>query len=419
MKPYYRNFLQKFQTFLVLTLGTAPVSILLFALFAEDLLAYAWAAPTLYLLLALVSLKISGKLRILYGVAGMLLLLLIGFLVPNEADGARTVTLVVAVFYGILLIISLQIAGWESERELPMQYAYYCLGLHLLGQFLMVVDKTYEQVWVQVTPWLTATLFLFAGLVMLSMNRTSVKAVTEKRQGSSAAIRGKNLLLTVALFGIALMAACIPSMIGTMAYAIWWTSDWVNKILSVLHPDMGPTFPIETQIPTTEPGETILLPYEPADPLTVDITYAIIVIVGIIILTPIVILAFIRIWKALRRLARGFWIWLQSTLVNASEEGYEDEITDTREEYEVEATAKNRGARIKAAFVNEQKLSAQQRVRNYYRRLASKHVEWKQGNTARENLPSEAAEIYERARYSPHPVSDEDVAAFKKNTKKI
>jgi len=254
---------------------------------------------------------------------------------------------------------------------------------------------------------------------MLSMNRTSVKAVTEKRQGSSAAIRGKNLLLTVALFGIALMAACIPSMIGTMAYAIWWTSDWVNKILSVLHPDMGPTFPIETQIPTTEPGETILLPYEPADPLTVDITYAIIVIVGIIILTPIVILAFIRIWKALRRLARGFWIWLQSTLVNASEEGYEDEITDTRGEYEVEATAKNRGARIKAAFVNEQKLSAQQRVRNYYRRLASKHVEWKQGNTARENLPSEAAEIYERARYSPHPVSDEDVAAFKKNTKKI
>ncbi len=419
MNPSYRNFLQKAQIFLILTLGTAPVSMLLLAFFAEHLLVYAWVPPALYLLFALFSLKIPSKLRILYGVVGMLLLLLIGVLVPEKTAGTRMVALAIGAFYGILLIISLQIAGWERARELPIQYACYCLALHLLGQFIVTVDTTYEEIWVHVTPWMTGTLFLFAGLVMLSMNRTSIQAATEKRQGSSAAIRGKNLLLTVGLFGVGLLAALIPSMIGAVIVAMWRISEWINKILSPLNPDIEFTYPTETVIPTTEPGETDVLPYEPADPLTVDITYAIIVIVAILILTPIVILAIIRVWKALRKLARAFWIWLQLTLFSASEEGYEDEITDTREEYEVEATSKKRGERIKSAFVNEQKLSAQQRVRHYYRRLALKHGEWKQGNTARENLPTEAAEIYERARYSCHPVSDEDAAAFKKNTKKI
>ena len=419
MRPSYRNFLQKLQIFLILALGTAPVAILSIALFAKHLLAYAWVLPTIYLFFALFSLKMPGKLRILYGVVGMLLMLLVAFLVPNESKGTRTVTLAITAFYGILLIVSLQIAGWEQEQELPIKYAGYCLALHMLGQFLMVVDKTYEKVWVQVNPWLTATLFLFVGLVMLSLNRASIKAVTEKRQGYSAAIRGKNLLLTVALFVIALLASCIPSMIGTVAFAVWRISDWVNKILSSLRPDLGLTVPTETQMSTTEPGEMETLPYEPADPLVSDITYTVLIILGIVILTPIVILALIRICKALRKLTRSLWNWLQFTLVSASEEGYEDEITDTRDDYEQEPTSKKRSDRIRAAFVNEQKLSAQQRVRYYYRRLALKHGEWKQGNTARETLPTGAAEIYERARYSSHPVSDEDAAVFKKNTKKI
>ena len=106
-------------------------------------------------------------------------------------------------------------------------------------------------------------------------------------------------------------------------------------------------------------------------------------------------------------------------MVSASEDGDEDEITDTRDDYELDSTPKRRAERIKAAFVNEQKLSAQQRVRHYYRRLALKHTEWTRGSTARETIPEEAAEIYERARYSAHPISEEDALAFKKNTRKI
>lgn len=419
MKPSYKNFLHKIQIFLILALGTVPLAVFPVALLAESLLAYAWIPSVLYLLLALVSLKVPAKMRILYGIAGMLLLLLVGLAVSSKMAGTWAVTMAIAGIYGVLLIVSLQIAGWERDQELPIQYAIYCLILHLTGQFLMGFYSDYEELWVRIAPWVTASLFAFAGLVMLSMNRASLRSATQKRQGASGAIRGKNLLLTLAFFGIALLAACVPSMIGTAAYTFWRISEWWNKTLAALKPDVETPFPTETQFPTAESGEMETLPYEPADPVTVEITYTVIIILGVIILSPVVILALIRIWKALQKLMRGFWTWFQYTLYSASEEGYEDEITDTRDDYTVESTAKKRSERIKAAFVNEQKLSAQQRIRHYYRRLALRHTEWQRGNTARETLPPETAEIYERARYSSHPVSDEDAAAFKENTRKI
>jgi len=43
------------------------------------------------------------------------------------------------------------------------------------------------------------------------------------------------------------------------------------------------------------------------------------------------------------------------------------------------------------------------------------HPEWSDGSTARENLPEEAAAVYERARYSEHPVSPEEAARFHQN----
>ena len=420
MKPSYKNFFHKFQIFMILALGTIPLAVFPIALLAEPLLAYIWILPTLYLILTLVSLMIPGKLRLVYGIAGMVVLLFTGLLISKESAGSQAIPLAVSGFYGILLIVSLQIAGWEREKELPIQYACYCLALHLVGQFLMGVDRNYGELWAKITPWLNAALFAFAGLVMISMNRAGLKAATQKRQGASASIRGKNLLLTLALFGIALLAACIPSMIGTVAYTFWRVSEWVNKILSAIRQESDMPFPTETQIPSTESGEMETLPYNPADPLVTEITYSIIIVLGVIVLTPVVILAFIRIWKALGKLFREVWNWLQYTMFSASEDGYEDEITDTRDDdYQLERTPKKHSERIKAALVNEQKLSPQQRVRHYYRRLTLKHTEWMRGNTARETLSAQAAEIYERARYSSHPISEEDAAAFKKNTRKI
>lgn len=419
MKPAYQNFLQKTQMFLILALGTVPVPIVLISFFAEQLQGYVWVYPALYMLLALLSLKIPSKLRIAYGVAGMLLMLIPGVLLPDKTMGTREVVWAAGAFYGVLLMLSLQIAGWPRDRELPLNYAGYCLVLHLIGQFIIMFDTVRGETWDRVAPWMTATLFLFVGLVMLSMNRSSVKSVAGKRQGASAAIRGKNILLTLALFGAALLVSLIPSIMSSVISTVGWITVWTGRLFSMLRPDVQMTYPTENVTTTTVETGIELFPTKPGDPVAANITFIVLMIIATVIFLPLVILALIRIWKALRRLGCGFWRWFQGMLSNASEEYYEDEITDTREELEVEATKRKRSERFRAAFVNEQKLTAEQRIRHRYRRLATKHQEWRAGNTARENLPEQAAELYERARYSDHPISEEDAAKFKSETKGI
>ena len=80
---------------------------------------------------------------------------------------------------------------------------------------------------------------------------------------------------------------------------------------------------------------------------------------------------------------------------------------------------RERKQRRKALFVFEQRLTPTERIRYQYRRLSEKHKDWIAASTARENLPADAAAVYERARYSNHPISDEDAVQFKAKTRKL
>ena len=53
-----------------------------------------------------------------------------------------------------------------------------------------------------------------------------------------------------------------------------------------------------------------------------------------------------------------------------------------------------------------------ERIRYRYKRLSLRHEEWFAGSTARENLPVELAEVYERARYSDDALTAEEAAQF-------
>lgn len=420
MKPAFQIRSQKLQIYLILALGTVPVPALLFVYFAEHLLPYTWIFPLVYVILALLSLKIPSKMRVLYGIAGLVLFLIPGFLVPDITLGTRETVLVVGVLYGIQLFLSLQIAGWPREQELPVTYAGYCLIPHLFSQFITIFDSGRQEMLDGVAPWLTAALFVFVGLVMLSMNRSSIKGVTKKRQGSFAAIRGKNTLLTLGLFGSALLTSLIPSSISTVLSAFGWVFNRILMLFDLLIVDTPVTIPpMSVPSVTTEPGITELLPTEPADPVAARTFYVILVVFAVLIVVPLAILALICVWKLLKKLGNGFWSWFQRMLSNASDENYEDEITDTREEDQIERTTQKRDNWLKIALANEQKMTAEQRIRHRYRRLAMHHKEWGLGSTARENLPDKAAELYERSRYSDHPISDEDALLFKKITKEL
>jgi hypothetical protein len=70
-------------------------------------------------------------------------------------------------------------------------------------------------------------------------------------------------------------------------------------------------------------------------------------------------------------------------------------------------------------LVRESQLPPRERIRARYRKLLKKNPRWRSGRTARENLPEELASVYERARYSQHPITEEEAEQFRQNAKKL
>jgi hypothetical protein len=132
----------------------------------------------------------------------------------------------------------------------------------------------------------------------------------------------------------------------------------------------------------------------------------------------VVIVAGVVLYFALRRLLemlKDGWRLLGKWLETASStqhDDYIDEISDTRDDATVAVRKKRRDP-----ILPPRNMTPNQKIRYRYKRLLIKHPEWKQYYTARENLPEEAAKLYERARYSTHPITGEEAEQFQSKTK--
>jgi len=124
------------------------------------------------------------------------------------------------------------------------------------------------------------------------------------------------------------------------------------------------------------------------------------------------------LYKKLKILLKYLWGRLNEYAASASED-YEDEVTDTREDGERERVNLLDRLKKRMAFVDEKKLTPVQRIRYRYLRLMYKHEDWHPGHTARETLPEDAAKLYERARYSEHPVTEADAEKFASDIKNV
>ena len=105
-----------------------------------------------------------------------------------------------------------------------------------------------------------------------------------------------------------------------------------------------------------------------------------------------------------------------SRYANATSSDYEDEITsilDTDSRPSVIRRLRN------LSIEDERKMTPTERIRFRYKRLMKSHRYWAAGSTARENLPTAAAELYEQARYTEKPVSEQDAQAFIEEIKQV
>lgn len=408
-----REFLRKSQFPVLLALGTYPLAACVAAFVAPQLLGVVWLFPLIYAALGILTLLLPAKPRLALGVSGALLLLLpCGLYLQGMV---RNVALVIAAMYSALLFWSLQLPAWEPRRELGAGWIGSCFAIDLVGYFI----ASFEDRLAPAALGIKLTLFAFVFLAMLSLNRGSLNLASGESRGFTASMRRKNLLLTAGMFGVALLIALIPSLFN-LVVAIF---DWIARLIAWLRDMLASLMPAETTVETTTEVTAAATSGEAWMDVVLEdknffrnneTTSAMMTAIVLVVLIPAVVFALYRIGKLLVKGVRRL-VELIDRAANAQAEDFVDEITDTREDTARNVRKDEKQSHRFAPALG--KMTPAERIRYRYRRLLGKHPEWKAHNTARENLDEEAAKLYERARYSDHPITESDADQFQNETK--
>lgn len=408
-----REFIRKCQFPILLALGTYPAVAVVLAFLAPGLLDRAWVLPGVYAALAVMLLLLRGKPAVVLGIGGALLMLLPCGLYLKGME--RNISLLLAGAYGALLLWSMRISGWDARKEMPAGWLAGCFAIGLTGCFV----AWFEVRLMPVAGWIRGSFSGFVLLAMLSLNRGSLNLASGTGRGFTATMRRKNLLLTLGMFGVALLIALIPSLFDLMS-AIF---AWLARLIAMLRQLLAALMPAETTVETTTEATTVPPSSVEAwmdvvledknvhrNPEAINFMMTAVVLVVLIPTAVFVLYRLVRLLvKGLRRLTE-----LIENAASVVNEDFVDEITDIREETRPARAEKKKTERPVRRLG---KLTPEERIRHRYRQLLGKHPEWTDHTTARENLQEEAARLYERARYSEHPVTDRDAEQFQNHTK--
>lgn len=398
------EFLRKSQFLLLMACSVNPVPLLLYVSLVPELLPFAWVFPLAYLLLALLSIKIPGKFRLLYGIGGCAVL--VGLGIVMMLGGAHWISMAVPALYAGVLMATLPVAAWPSSKEISPFWFYAGSILHVGVFVFKFIYKAYYSISMDaIDPGLLVSFFIMVIMFMLSLTRINLSASANGRQKPSAFMWQKNLTLTVVFFGLAMLIAMVPAIYQTLEAFFGWFGSLIKRLIDSIE--------IQEVINDMGGGEAVgdaSQGQQEANPLA-EILNTLFLICGYIILAALVLPWLPKLYRAIARFIKKLLSGTASYLSDASGD-YEDEVTDLRG-----TVAKVKGPRFSSA--EERSLPPQERIRYRYRRLKARHPEWEYGSTARENLSDAAAPLYEKARYSAHPITEEDADTFKANTRRV
>lgn len=405
---------RKCQLLLITAFATYPLVMLVLNRFGPELLGFGWLFGAAYVLLAFFGIQVKGKLRMTAGI--LMSVAFVAAALVLAPEGTWLAAGAAAVLCSGLLLWSLQMGGWSAKQEVAVLWIAFGVIAHFVGQLSVHTDRVSGgEGLARYGGSMVAALFGFVLLTMLSMNRNGLNVASGKRQNVPEIMRRKNALMTIALFVFGLMAALLPSVLGGMSdmliKAVLWIVDLIRRLIPKAESHGGVDF-------YEEVGSNVSGGAGNGKPMMLNpLTEKIAMIVGAVI--SLMMLLFL-LWQLYKGLRDGI-IKLVNTLGKFAEnvsEDYIDEVTDTRQELEAEKLEKKRRA-SRLPLREPRDLAPEGKIRFRYRRLLSKHPEWTPGSTARETLPQNAAALYERARYSAHPVSEEDAAAFTQGIKNV
>lgn len=400
-----REFFRKCQLIAIPALGVYPLVAVALALFATDLLGYAWVFSAVFALLSVIMLALPGKPRVLVGICGILAMILPCVLYLQGS--ARSVTLPITMIYAAILFWSMFLPGWEPGRELTAGWLSGCFAIGLIGCFFAWIEPRMEPV-----AWAVRLSFLGSVLLaMLSLNRASLNQASGENRSFPANMRRKNILLTVGMFAFALVIATIPWVYDLLAGLFRWVLQLIFLLQNLLAQPAETTE--QTTVPeTTENWQDAILDGQKVMQ-TSEQTLAIMTALVLVVMLPFLLLVLFKLGKLLVKGLRRLAVLLDKA-ANIQQADYVDEITDTREDTQSRFARKKRR---RDSLPHPRNMTPTQRIRYRYQRLLTKHPEWKSQDTARDNLPEEAAKLYERARYSDHPITEVDADRFQNETK--
>lgn len=390
----------------MLFLAALPPAFVLTAHFAPAHMAAAWAMLSAAALLACLCIALPGRRRTPVSLLAAALLCLLGvLLLPLRAQPLLAAMPIAA---ACLMLCALPLAGRAITGVAPVFY-FGGIGSHLFVH--AVIHFTHGAVRARydaLAPALTAALLVYLLLLFLSLNSISLDNATMARCRLPASMRRVNRLLTIGFLVLAAGLASLPAaarLIGLGMRAAKKICQLAGTLVTWLLGDapasMGGGMPGN---PMFLSGAEVT-PEEPSLFSVLFEKFVTALALVIMVAGTLIILRFLlrRLYAlSLRTIAR-----LKAYAAAVSED-YEDEITDTRED-----GASSYGTRIRHRFApSPMPDEPAARIRWRYARLLARNGAWPGSATARENLPQDAAAIYERARYSQSPVTQADAEQF-------
>lgn len=398
----------------ILYLSVLPLLLYVVCRFFADTLSALWLLLGASFLLCALCVAVPGRMRRLAACACAAGLLALGAaLLPLRA---HPLSLLLPVCCAALLLFALPLAG-RALNDTPPPFYFFGLAAYLIVYFLPRLEHfEFRMRFSAHSPLLLAALIVYLTLLFLSLNRISLDNATMMRCRLPASMRRTNTLLSLAFLALAVLLASLPWFVRMMMSACSMALGLVRAafaLLARLLPEApgapggfgGAMMPeMMAEAVQEDPSFFALL----MERIAAIITY-LILIVGTLLLFRLLLRLLLRAARIIAaRLAR---------YGAAVSEDYIDEITDTREDGVRSTTFSAQiKRRFSAASAPDEPTA---HIRWRYARLLSKNNRWPGSATARENLPEDAASLYERARYSDLPISAEDAAYFDEQVRKL
>lgn len=365
-----------------------------------------------YVLASAVCVRLPGAFRLLGMLLGGGALMVLGcVLLPVRA---HPLLLLLPGALTVLLLACVPFAVRPSLSEMPGAFPFIGIGVHFLAQFLygyFSADGT--SVYVPIAPALTASLIGYVLLFLLTMNCISLDNATFLRHRLPPGMRMVNTLLTVGFLAVSLIVALLPAVARTLT-ALWQgltvtVARFFAFLLSLLPipEDMG------AEVQTAAEEQLIAEESIEHSGAVAAFIEKLAAIFTILLLAAALLFILHLLWQQLRRFFRYLKRRLREYAQSAGAE-YDDEITDTREEDIQRQTLR---ARLRMHRNLPHDATPAARIRFTYAQMLRRHPEWAKSATARETLYDDAAALYERARYSAHPVTEEDARRFAREAK--